>query len=112
MSGENWKETLTELRSAMGTAPAATPAAPKTEGTGASVPKMEPEEIQKLIGDVQGFLSRIESVRPRLESMQKAPGKVGDSIRTALRMIQGFSGPLGKFTKELRRALEGLTPSP
>lgn len=79
----------------------------RTEAAGASV-KMAPEEIQKLLTDVRSFVDRINMDRPKLEAMQKTPGKVGDSIRTALRMIQGFSGPLRKFEKELRRALDGM----
>lgn len=109
MSG-NWKETLSELRAVLPpskTEDSKAPA-PALEATG---PKMSAEEIQKLMADVQSFLEMVQAARPKLEAMQKFPGKVGDSIRTALRMIQGFSGPISKFTKELRRALEGMTPS-
>jgi hypothetical protein len=106
MSGErtDWKDSLSKLRSTMTEfheSRAADPS-PKVE---ASV-KVSAEDLQAAAVTAQKFLDDINLAKGKLEPMQKAPGRVGDAVRNALRMVSGFNGPVAKFVKELKRAVE------
>lgn len=98
----DWKDDLNRLRSAMGQ-----PSTVTVEAKGATS-KMSAKEAHELMSVAQTFLDRINAAKPKLEAMHKIPGRVGDSFRVATRMTQGFSGPVKKFIKELRRAIEAM----